>query len=882
MGAEGVHQPAGSASGGAGELLERDRDLGVLGESLSTVLAGSGGRLVFVGGEAGVGKTSLLRCFCEARDERVLWGACDGLFTPRPLGPLVDIAESAGEELRELVGGGRPHEVAEALMHELRTPAPTIVVLEDVHWADEATLDVLRLLGRRVGKVAALVLVSYRDDELDRAHPLRIVLGELATGGAIDRLRIEPLSPAAVERLAAPHDVAPEELYLKTAGNPFFVTEALAAGQEDMPPTVRDAVLARAARLSPDGRSLLEAVAIVPQRADLWLLEALAGEAAGRLDECLASGMLTPGPEGVAFRHELARLAIEESLAPNRAVALHRKALAALSAPPAGAPDLARLAHHAEAAGDAEAVLRFAPQAAERAASLGAHREAAAQYARALRFAGALSPEVRGDLLAGRAYECYLAGHLPEAVEAQEGAVECHREAGDRRGEGDSLRSLSRLLRYVGRPEEAARAGQEAVAVLEELPPGRELAVAYSNVSHLYMSVEDEQGTVTWGTRALELAGRVGDSEASVNSLINIGTVEYLTGAPDGIPRLERALELAKEAGLEEHAGRAYVALTWWRPRGRDYAAGDRYLEAGFDYCTERGLDLWRHYLLAYRARSQLDRGRWDEATDSAALVLRDPRTSPVPRVVALAVLGLVRARRGDPEAWPPLDEGWALAEPTEELQRLEPVVAARAEAAWLQGATEAVADATERTLDIALRRRSPWVVAELAYWRWRAGLRDAIPALAAEPYALQIAGDWARAAELWSGIGSPYEAALALADADDEAALRHSLDELQRLGARPAMAIVARRLRERGARGLPRGPRPATRENPANLTPRELEVLGLVAQGLRNAEIAKRLFVAEKTVDHHVSAILRKLDVRSRGEASAAALRLGLAGQDR
>jgi DNA-binding CsgD family transcriptional regulator len=247
-----------------------------------------------------------------------------------------------------------------------------------------------------------------------------------------------------------------------------------------------------------------------------------------------------------------------------------------------------------------------------------------------------------------------------------------------------------------------------------------------------------------------------------------------------------------------------------------------------------------------------------------------------------LVVLGLVRARRGDPEVWPPLDEALALAEPTGELPRIAPAAAARAEAAWLEGEHEAVAEETDAPLDLAVQRQASWLIGELACWRWRAGIREEIPPHAAEPYALQMRGEWARAATLWTDIGCPYEAALALADADDDDALRRALAEFQRLGARPAAAIVARRLRKRGALTLPRGPRPATRQNPANLTAREVEVLALVAQGLRNAEIADRLFLAQKTVDHHVSAILRKLGVPTRGHASAEAMRLGLAGQDR
>jgi ATP/maltotriose-dependent transcriptional regulator MalT len=853
------------------KLLERDELLSNLQSQLQRAAEGPGA-LLFVEGEAGIGKTALLRAFAARVAERwpVRWGACDALQTPRPLGPLHDIAGQIGGELADALAGEADRlRVFGAFLDGL-TRGPSLVLIEDLHWADEATLDLLRYVGRRIARTRSLVVGSFRSDELGPAHPLRLLLGDLATSG-VQRLTPEPLSADGVRQLAGERRIDVGELHRVTGGNPFFVTEVLAAGG-GVPATVRDAVLTRAARLGESARAILDAAAVAGPRVEPWLLRELAAAESNAVEQCLATGVLRVDEGLFVFRHELARQAILQLLSPTRLMTLHGLVLRALQAERTSAVDLARLAHHAEGAGIVEAVLELAPAAAREAAARGAHVQATQQYARALRFAPS-SGSAPAALLDDYAAECQMAALMDQAVDARRRAAALWREAGHRERQAMTLARLAHVLVVAGQNSPGEAALREALSLVD---PRAETAAAVATrrwSAYVRMLDRDVEDAIAEGSRALAIAERLHDEEAAVHCLNTMGSSMIVAGRVDeGLRHLEASRERAERLHSDFWVSNALGNLGTACGEAYRFDLAEGYLRRGIEYCGERDIDYARLYQLSWLALVHLYRGRWTEAGSTAHEVLANRRAPGIARMMALIALGRERARRGDPGVWEALDEARALASQTATLQRVAPMRAARAEAAWLEGRdADAVAEAAPG-IELAARKRHPWFAAELSYWA-----RTPAPALGEKnPFALEAAGGWQAAADAWRAIECPFETARALSGGD-EAAQREALAIFESLGARPMADRVRHGLRAAGARDLPRGPRETTRNHPAGLTSKEVAVLELLAQGMRSKDIAQRLHRSARTVEHHLAAIFAKLGVANRAEAVSAAYRLGV-----
>jgi DNA-binding CsgD family transcriptional regulator/type II secretory pathway predicted ATPase ExeA len=856
-------------------LLERGDELGLL-LGLVEDAVRERGCLVLVGGEAGIGKTSLVRALRAELPEGVAFvaGACEPLSVPVPLGALHDLVEAAGGGERAALASDDRLKLAREVLAALSARAPAVGLVEDAHWADPLTLDLLRLLARRVEDTGVVIVVTYRDDEVAANPALGLMLGDLVSAPTVRRIALRPLSRDAVEELAAGSGFDADGLLRATGGNPFLVVETIAAGGL-MPASVRDAALARVGRLSHVAARVVDAAAVIGQRFEPALLRAVVGECTEAVEEALARGVLVADGATLGFRHELIREALELSISPPRRSALHARVFSALAEHPVGAAT-ARLAHHAELGGLSDEAARYAKRAAEEAERVGAVRETYLQAERALRFGRGLGPSERFELLVQYARASNFANpNLEDGVDAARRATQLAVELGDERRRGRALMALSYTLWSLERVVEARAAAEQAIAAFEPTDDVVSLAWARATVIRMDATAFDPGTALETAPRVLDQAREAGLEEVRLDVAISVGLARGHRGEREALDMLADAGEEARVRGFTIRRVRTYVNLMTVAVALREHDRVDQVAAEAVPLLEEWQISpLPITAIRFFRARSLLDRGRWDEALAIAGL---RERWWQGEYSVACAIEGLIRARRGETGADRLLEQAWSeiVGMVSTESARHGMIRLARVEAAWLADDRPAALAELAAARDSSAVPRFARSGGELALWGARLGVELEVPLGAPKPVLLEIEGDWRRAIAAWRELAAPYEAALAAMAGDDRAA-RQAMATLHKLGATGAARAFARARAARGGRTA-RGPRRSTLANPAGLTRREQEVLQALGTGASNAAIAAALHLSERTVAHHVSAILSKLGAPNRHLAIEQARRRGL-----
>ncbi|PSR52172.1 hypothetical protein AHMF7605_00865 [Adhaeribacter arboris] len=866
------------------ELIERTSYLALL-QTQFDKMANGEGHSIFVSGEAGIGKTSLIKAFCKERkaDCSIYQGVCDALFTPRPLAPLYDIIWQIKRELWESNNDHADRSsdrtgLFTRVFQELSTAKdPIIIVFEDIHWADEATFDFIKFLARRITHLKCLFLLTYRDDEIHSGHPLRNVMGQLSPD-SFTRLPLSPLSSKAVEKMAQEKGYNGEDVYSISRGNPFYVNEILASYSLGVPDNVKDAVLSVYNRQEDPTKYIWELLSILPTGFEIKYLEKMVPLYAAAIERCLDSKILVMQDAFIFFKHELYRRTIESALSPLKRVALNKKILELYQESFEQNGEIERIIHHAKNANDYECVVHFAPLAARKAASLGCHIEASKLYLTAIEYYQGQDSATLIQFYEAYAYECYLTNQIKEAIIYQGKSLRLWQTKNDIEKTGNCLRFLSRLWWFEGNRLQAESFARQAIDVLNTQPDCRAKAMAFSNMSQLKMLAGQSAECLAWGEKAIELAQTLGEEEILAHALNNVGTTQMMLESSQvkGRELLQQSLAIALKNGYHEHVARAYTNLSSVGVTSKQYDFAKKMLQEGIQYCEERDLDSWTTYMLSWKARMCLETGNWKEAYQIADHLLKKANQPPVVKITALVVVATIKLRRGEPDALLLLQEAKVKAFAAGELQRILPTMIAILEYEWLTGKPVIEPEALEEIIKMMEEAGVVWQNSEFAFWLGKVRKQSLPLPEWYEGYRMDNEATAAKAAVWWEKLGCPYEQALALF-MGNEMDKKKAITLVHELGALAVHEKMKQELRASGIRNIPRGIRETTRSNPALLTSRELEVLRLLKEGMQNKEIGNKLFISPKTVDHHISAILLKLEMNSRVKAVQEAVRLGI-----
>jgi DNA-binding winged helix-turn-helix (wHTH) protein/tetratricopeptide (TPR) repeat protein len=784
----------------SGPLLERDGPLTELRAAADAASAGAG-RVVCVEGDAGLGKSSLVHQFTEdvTGHAVVFTGAADDLTTPRPLGPIRDIVEQLPPDLRP-AGGTEPTPDGVLSAFErvaAREGCALVVVLEDLHWADDATLDVVRYAARRVRRSPIVIVLTYRIEAAGRESPLWRLLGSLR-GPEVSRIALQPLTPAAVASLSGGSAHHPDEVYLVTGGNPLFVTEVIAAPPGTVPRSVRDAVVARCGGL-PDGVvDALCRLAVVPARLDRSLARALVpgGEETWWVAE--RAGLLDGDATHIWFRHELVRRAVEETMTPSERVQAHRDVARRLHAQ---GDEPSRIMHHAALADDVELIVTVGPLAAAEAERTGAHRQAAQHLQIVLQHAGRLQPVAQADLLTRRAHSLYLVNRFEESLACAQHAVSVAESLGDAELLARALLTLGRTELWATGPSSACAVERRALDVLG--PDGdpelraighADLARASGELVTIGSIAQGNVVAVDHASKALTLAEELGRRDLRGYALMYRGCGRLAVGDEAGAADIDDAVSILKAFPRADLAVRACVNASGAAFRAGRFADAERYIELGFHLGQDAEFFSGEYRLALTRASVRAAMGRWPEAVRELEALLATSGEPGIMAPLARSLLARLLARQGQGDEADHVLRAAEAAATRAEIRLLGPVAIARAEITWLAGTGDELPGLTREVLALAADTGNSAIQAELARYVQRAGFSPDTVTGAPEPWASGLRGAWREAAHLWARRGEPYEQALELADGDDATARATGHELLRSLGAAGALLAVGRR----------------------------------------------------------------------------------------
>ncbi len=862
------------------ELIERDGFLDLLQTQLNNTAAGEG-HCLFISGEAGIGKTTLVKAFLKQQADSCLiyQGACDALFTPRPLAPLHDILWHVSKDRWPVSTILEERSALFAnFFQELSTKEKQLlIVFEDIHWADEATLDFIKFFARRISQLPCLFILTYRDDEIHSRHPLRNVLGQLPPD-SFTKISITPLSKQAVEKMAMEKGYSGEDVYSISGGNPFYVNEILASYSPGVPDNIKDSILSVYDRQEEGTRHAWQICSVIPEGLEVNRFAKIRTSWDEAVDHCFAMNVIIVKNNKVVFKHELYRRTIEESLSPFKRIELNKKILELLLTSFEDEGEIERIVHYAKNANDKKLVVKYAPLAAKQAAAVGAHIEAAKLFLSAIEYYQENDKDTLIQFYESYAYQCYLTNQLKDAIIYAEKSLKLLKEKNEVQKICSCMRLLSWYWWFECNGTKAEFYATEAIDLLASQPSSPAKAMAFAHLGRLKMLSDQKEECLLWSEKAKLMAEELSNEEVLCYVLNSVGFIlsKNLFTRKNGLDFLNQSKDIALKNNDEENIAYAWANLGVDVVVMKDFQVAKKILDEGIQFCEERDIGLGVKFLLTYKARLALETGNWKEAYSSANNYIKDENWPPVCKIGALVVVATIRMRCGANDVLPILTEAKEKAFKNREPQRILPVMSAMLEYEWITGKEIIKESDLDLVVELVKQRGNIYDNSAFAYWLVKARNQKVALPEHYEAYLLNNHMQVHKAAELWKTLGCPYEQALALFEGTDDDK-RVALSIFQQLGADAVYEKTKMNMRAAGIKKIPRGLRESTKTNPAQLTNRELDILQLLQHAVQNKEIASTLYISPKTVDHHISNILFKLDVHSRSKAVTEAVRLGI-----